>query len=905
MSSRTSPSKPSDPSGLTTPISEVEDLIEEYLSFRSYPSLSSFVSDRTSCNTAAMLGGDLLHGDDGDDGENTASVLREFTQAFESGDHVDLFILWQNHIPRPLLRLNSTHPSSLAAMSLEFYLNLHCALYPFRDSFLSKCSSLDQVTEACGKSMSIFRRYIESRGSSLSQTPEFIAYYALPYIPSPTEHPTFKPIFKSGWTKNLKNTLLSFVESHIIATPQTIPKIFATVSSYNSAPSYSSINPSSSTDSNATQAALLTASTNREKKVTQFAQSIYNVSLELYDQLKHTRDKSSNHNHDYDDRLGDMLRGFQDTLDFLTKDQQDRTTSNSYNNSHNNSHKNNSHKNNSYKSRAANDYSAEPKDDGAGDFRISSPRSDAPIVNSMAQLDLEQIKEDVMSYAKSKNRDDWDTCAVLLQALRWRFSRAPSRTVLSNVLTSYARGDILGLLDDEGRDMFDVLLTHPSGIVKEYAARLVNTLTTMSAGRSYLLQAPDVSIPLLARTLMDQRSDTVLRKMTLGALQKCSLRKIAQVKMIECGVVDWIAGVLADHVEGTVVLQDYSLEYVTALLMNLSLRTTGKVAAAECKPDIVTTLADLMECDNTQVRHYVNGTVYSLLSRKNFRERAREMRLDETLSKIMKRATGEFARQAKFILDQIISSSPEGESDDEDDDDDGGSTSLQPDEIAEDAQLLENVANTNALSGEGLLCGNYLIREISSAQRNYEMDKDREAKTVSANSTAPMDMNNRARQHQQMSGDGDDDGFGTRAVTPSNNQSRRADRMEREESQAEMEAREELKKLQIAREKKKNAPKHSKVSKKTKKTSSTVAKRDKRDADDDAGEKKDDGADDDLDVEEDELDISNDPEASAAFQDRGRISRTPTKFDDEAEGGGEESYGDEADFENNSGEISD
>jgi hypothetical protein len=119
--------------------------------------------------------------------------------------------------------------------------------------------------------------------------------------------------------------------------------------------------------------------------------------------------------------------------------------------------------------------------------------------------------------------------------------------------------------------------------------------------------------------------------------------------------------------------------------MNLSLRTAGKAAAEAARPDLLGTLAKLMECPNTQVRHYVNGTVYSLLSREKIRERAREARLDVVLGKIMGRVSGEFQRQAKFILDQIISSAPEATSDDEEDeeeDDDAGvdETNLMPDE---------------------------------------------------------------------------------------------------------------------------------------------------------------------------------------------------------------------------------
>ena len=43
--------------------------------------------------------------------------------------------------------------------------------------------------------MRVFKGYLETKGSALSQTTEFLPYYALPYIPDPTSHPSFKPLF--------------------------------------------------------------------------------------------------------------------------------------------------------------------------------------------------------------------------------------------------------------------------------------------------------------------------------------------------------------------------------------------------------------------------------------------------------------------------------------------------------------------------------------------------------------------------------------------------------------------------------------------------------------------------------------------------------------------------------------
>lgn len=43
--------------------------------------------------------------------------------------------------------------------------------------------------------MSEFRSYLDNRGPVLSQNHELAAYFALPYIPEPSKHPSFQNLF--------------------------------------------------------------------------------------------------------------------------------------------------------------------------------------------------------------------------------------------------------------------------------------------------------------------------------------------------------------------------------------------------------------------------------------------------------------------------------------------------------------------------------------------------------------------------------------------------------------------------------------------------------------------------------------------------------------------------------------
>ncbi len=158
------------------------------------------------------------------------------------------------------------------------------------------------------------------------------------------------------------------------------------------------------------------------------------------------------------------------------------------------------------------------------------------------------------------------------------------------------------------------------------------------------MELPDI-VPLLVAIIRGQSSDSAVRKNALGALQKFSLRSMPQTQMLKAGIISWISGVLKD----TDSLSDYTLEYAAlhpvlslqvfthavryamATLMNLSLRHDGKVECEAPSLRLLESLCDILEHENMQVRTYVNGTLYSLLTRQAFKDRAHALGLPEML----------------------------------------------------------------------------------------------------------------------------------------------------------------------------------------------------------------------------------------------------------------------------------
>merc|ERR1719375_980075 len=145
------------------------------------------------------------------------------------------------------------------------------------------------------------------------------------------------------------------------------------------------------------------------------------------------------------------------------------------------------------------------------------------------------------------------------------------------------------------------------------------------------------------------------------------------------GLVEWAVGMLGwshgESMQGSP--SEFSLEFGSALLMNLALRTAVKRKCVEL--DTLTVALNLMEHWNPQIRTHINGTLYSLLSVPNFRARARHAGLEGVLRYIHSHASSLSddisKKQIEYLLEQLSPQEPENsetgaESGEDDEDDD-------------------------------------------------------------------------------------------------------------------------------------------------------------------------------------------------------------------------------------------
>jgi len=222
--------------------------------------------------------------------------------------------------------------------------------------------------------------------------------------------------------------------------------------------------------------------------------------------------------------------------------------------------------------------------------------------------------------------------------------------------------------------------------VVELTLGILAVLACEATGRTYIV-TNHACVEKLVELLKAQPLDSSPHIQALAALQRLSLRRAPQDQMIGLGLVEWAVSVLgwADQAPG--MPSEFSLEFGSALLMNLALRTQGKKKCVGL--DTLTVSLNLMEHWNAQIRTHINGTLYSLLSVVSFRARARHAGLEGVLRSIHSQATSlgdEISmRQIEYLLEQLSPENPQVEEDGAEsgeDDEDDDENFLEEEELA-------------------------------------------------------------------------------------------------------------------------------------------------------------------------------------------------------------------------------
>ncbi|XP_020780422.2 lisH domain-containing protein ARMC9 isoform X2 [Boleophthalmus pectinirostris] len=571
------------------------------------------------------------------------AIQRDLLISFDDGDHKVFFELWTNHI--------EVKDTDTTAQSLEFYLYIHFTIYPLRK----------QERGDLEERVSLFKQFLETRGAALSQTTEFLPYYALPFVPNPTAHPSFKNLFQDSWIPKLKKKLEQFLE--ITLKPPNSPRL---LSLYRDGG----------------------RSTKEAIQQLQIQLSESDWSLAIY------KKKFNKSQADYHNLIGitaELVDALEATVNgkMMSPEDLQRVCVRLFSSQMRQSMVQST----DFTRPGTGYYSMSPYDDGYASsiLRASLAPQGPKEVPMLPSLDYDKLKKDLMEGTDRLR-------ALLLQALRWRLTRSLPGEQRDTVLQAYISNDLLDRFSNDQTTVLHLMWSR-NDIVRQFMARLINAFASLAEGRVYLSQIP-ILLQLMTEALKKEEKDSQTREYVLIALQKLSLRRSQQTAMIQKGLIGWLVDELQDYD----CLSDCTLEYTTALLMNLCLRTKGKRKCAEKAKHVLKVLTDLLGHEKHEIRPYVNGALYSILSLPSVRQEAKEMSVDEILYCYCKEDDPNLNRQIEYIIQQLNSTEDEGsESEDEEEEDDS-------DEDLMETGLEEEVVQPQLgeLSGESLLTTEYL-----------------------------------------------------------------------------------------------------------------------------------------------------------------------------------------------------
>ncbi|KAM4692879.1 lisH domain-containing protein ARMC9 isoform 2-T2 [Discoglossus pictus] len=528
----------------------------------------------------------------------TLLVQKDLITAFDDGDRKVFFDLWEEHIP------SDSRNSDPMAQKLEFYLHIHFAIYPLKHGV----GRIDRGD--CEERISHFKTYLETSGAALSQTTEFLPFYALPFVPNPAAHPSFKDLFQESWAPELKSRLEQFLSLSLKA--GSTPRL---VSLYKD------------------------GTRNNQELLQQLQQQLVESERRAITYMKRYNKMQADYHNligvtaELVDSLEATVNGKLITPEYLQSvcvrlfsSQMRQTTTHSID-----------------FTRPGTGYhcvSSCHKEDASSMLRASIATTKPQEVPLLPSLDYEKLKKDLV-FGNDHLK------ALLLQALRWRFTRSQPGEQRDTVLQAYISNDMLDCHQNDQKNVLK-LLHSKNEVVRQYTARLINAFASLAQGRVYLSQNPCL-LRSLEETLKAEEKDSVSRENVLGTLQKLSLRRAMQSAMIQDGLIFW----LVQELEDTDRLSDYSVEYSVALLMNLCLRSAGKRMCAKAAGHVLKVLSDLLGHENHEIRPYVNGALYSILAVPSIREEARAMGMQEILQCFIKEGHPDMNRQIEFIIRQL------------------------------------------------------------------------------------------------------------------------------------------------------------------------------------------------------------------------------------------------------------
>lgn len=181
---------------------------------------------------------------------------------------------------------------------------------------------------------------------------------------------------------------------------------------------------------------------------------------------------------------------------------------------------------------------------------------------------------------------------------------------------------------------------------------LINEITGDFLGRKYISRNYDF-INQLAGLFIEEQPDSKSHQNLIGIFQKLSLIPEVQKLIIQKQLIQQSFNLLNTQFE---TISEYLLEYLLALIINLSMnKEMRKIYEKDVDLSYIKTLMKYWTCCPVDIRKYLNGAIYSLVSNPKTKIRAQKFDLESKLSVEYHTFSDNNKKQVDYIIEKIKS----------------------------------------------------------------------------------------------------------------------------------------------------------------------------------------------------------------------------------------------------------
>ncbi|CAP23998.2 Protein CBG02532 [Caenorhabditis briggsae] len=215
--------------------------------------------------------------------------------------------------------------------------------------------------------------------------------------------------------------------------------------------------------------------------------------------------------------------------------------------------------------------------------------------------------------------------ALILQALRQQMSVATLDEYVRDSLEWMVSHDVL-MLKSKKNSLFSRVIQADGVDSREQMARLINTMASYTAGRSYFTVHHKTFIPCLIAVLRGKRLPSTTHDQLIACVQKMSIRATCQKELIQNGMLEWAV----NHLDQK--LNNYAFEYLAALIVNLSTNPLSHPLITRLADSIANSVASLVvKMSHGPSCSLYNTLLLSILSCSRIRLRAKDTKLLEAI----------------------------------------------------------------------------------------------------------------------------------------------------------------------------------------------------------------------------------------------------------------------------------